>query len=89
MSEHFPSLPEATLAAANQLGAWLAQHDLPQQPSIDVAPRRTFWPILPTGSGLFLANTLSWKTAPPTVEKMRVLPGKCWNREVLRTERAW
>ena len=35
MSEHFPSLPEATLAAANQLGAWLAQHDLPQQPSID------------------------------------------------------
>ncbi|RYA67681.1 hypothetical protein DD598_27350, partial [Enterobacter cloacae complex sp. 2DZ2F16B1] len=36
MSEHFPSLPEATLAAANQLGAWLAQHDLPQQPSIDV-----------------------------------------------------
>ena len=29
MSEHFPSLPEATLAAANLLGAWLAQDDLP------------------------------------------------------------
>ena len=32
MSEHFPSLPEAVLAAANQLGAWLAQDDLPQDP---------------------------------------------------------
>ena len=27
MSEHFPSLPESVLAAANQLGAWLAQDD--------------------------------------------------------------
>lgn len=36
MSEHFPTLPDATLAAANQLGAWLAQDDLPQDPQIDV-----------------------------------------------------
>ena len=36
MSEHFPSLPEAVLAAANQLGAWLAQDDLPRDPHIEV-----------------------------------------------------
>ncbi len=36
MSEHFPSLPEATLDAANRLGAWLAQDDLSQDPQIDV-----------------------------------------------------
>lgn len=36
MSEHFPSLPEAVLAAANQLGAWLAQDDLPQDPQIEL-----------------------------------------------------
>lgn len=36
MSEHFPSLPEATLAAANQLGAWLAQDDLPQDPQLEL-----------------------------------------------------
>ncbi|HEY4467758.1 MAG TPA: YdcF family protein [Klebsiella sp.] len=36
MAEYFPALPEAALAAANQLGAWLAQDDLPQDPQIDV-----------------------------------------------------
>ena len=36
MSEQFPSLPEAVLAAANQLGAWLAQDDLPQDPQIEL-----------------------------------------------------
>ncbi len=29
MSEQFPSLPDATLAAANRLGQWLALDDLP------------------------------------------------------------
>lgn len=36
MSEHFPSLPESVLAAADQLGAWLAQDDLPVDPQIEV-----------------------------------------------------
>ncbi|WP_308564857.1 YdcF family protein [uncultured Klebsiella sp.] len=36
MSEYFPALPEATLMAANQLGAWLAQDDLPQEAQIEV-----------------------------------------------------
>lgn len=36
MSEYFPSLPEATLDAANRLGGWLAQDDLSQDPQIDV-----------------------------------------------------
>jgi uncharacterized SAM-binding protein YcdF (DUF218 family) len=36
MSEQFSSLPEAVLAAANQLGAWLAQDDLPPAQSIEV-----------------------------------------------------
>ncbi|EMY7924618.1 YdcF family protein [Klebsiella aerogenes] len=32
MTEHFPALSLETLAAANQIGAWLAQDDLPQEP---------------------------------------------------------
>ena len=42
MSEQFPSLPEAVLAAANQLGAWLAQVVLAGNaviPTIDFACR--------------------------------------------------
>jgi hypothetical protein len=33
MTEHFPSLPEATLAAANRLGQWLALDDFTVQAS--------------------------------------------------------
>ena len=39
MAEQFPPLSAATLAAANQVGAWLAQDDLatlPALPQVDV-----------------------------------------------------
>ena len=39
MAEQFPRLSAATLAAANQVGAWLAQDDLamlPALPQVDV-----------------------------------------------------
>ena len=37
MTEHFPSLPEATLAAANRLGQWLALDDFTvQTPAVDI-----------------------------------------------------
>ncbi|HCB3676431.1 TPA: YdcF family protein, partial [Klebsiella pneumoniae] len=34
MAEQFPPLSAATLAAANQVGAWLAQDDLATLPAL-------------------------------------------------------